>query len=154
MATGTPIAETQAAIEALLKSRVPAGVIVRGLTGADFEEETALLVVTPPAALVMFRDEGLDSKEAYGLIYDSTQGFSVIAGAVNLRGDNEERIGALELLNRVCDALAGARLGLAGTTQKPLVVLRRVYLGQFDAEGTWYVLEAEVVSVAQFSGNA
>ncbi len=153
MTSGTHIAEVQAALEALLAAGLSGGpkVDVRGLTGADFEEETSRLIVQPPAVLVIFLGETLGDPEAYGIKYKSNQNFTVIVGARDLRSESAERVNVLELLYRVCDALAGAKLQLASAAQRPLVVLGNVSLGQFDKDGTWYSLEVTVVSVALYS---
>lgn len=155
MPTGTHIAETQDALEKLLVSKLP-GVTVRGLTGSDFNEETNLLIVSPPAVLVQLVREDLESRRDHmALTYQSSQRFVIICGAKSLRSMEAGRILALELLSKVCDALAGARLTLESSAQKPIVrLLPGISVGQLDPEDTWYSLPIAVESVAQFSGNA
>lgn len=156
MPSGTHITETYAAIEALLKSQQAlSGVTVRGLTGGDFEAETARLIVKPPAVLLAFTGERLVPRHPHSVTYHSTQSFQVICGARSLRGTQQERIGALDLLSNVSNALAGAKLALpASPQQKALVSLRAVTLGQLDDDGTWYTIDAEVWSVALFEEKA
>ena len=155
MPTGTHIAETQDALEKLLASKLP-GVTVRGLTGGDFEEETGRLIVAPPAVLVVLTREDLESRRDHmALTYQSAQRFQIICGGKSLRTDAEGRVLALELLSKVCDVLAGARLTLNSSTQQPIVRLQSgVSLGQLDQEDVWYALPIAVESVAQFSANA
>ena len=154
MSTGTHITEVYDALIALLKQRVP-GVAVESLTDQQFDERNGRLLAKPPAVFLALRDEQLDRRRDHtATTYQSAQTFLAVCGALVLRSTEEQRVGALELLQKVCDALAGARLTLPSSANRAQVVLGAVRLAQFDEEGTWYELQFTVDSVAQFSANA
>jgi len=154
MSTGTHITEAYDALEALLRKELP-NISVAALTEQEFDEQSGRLLARPPAVFLALRDESLDRRrDATALTYQSAQTYLAVCGALSLRSTQEERAGALGLLARVCDILAGARLTLASSANRPIVVLQSVRLAQFDREGTWYELQFIVESVSQFSGVA
>jgi len=154
MSNQTRISETYDALEGLLKPKLP-GVAVQALTAADFDAESGRIIAKPPAVLLAFRGQRLEQGQDHiGLTYESAMNFMAVCGAENLRSLDAERIGALSLLETVCDVLAGARLTLPAMSQRPIVVLGDVQLAQLELDGTWYALTFAVQSVTQFSGAA
>lgn len=155
MSTGTHITEVYDALVALLKVNL-AGIAVQSLTDQQFDEANGRLLAKPPAVFLALRDEQLDRRRDHtALTYQSAQTFLAVCGALSLRSTDEQRIGALELLSKVCDVLAGARLTLPSSPPgRAQVALGAVRLAQFDEEGTWYELQFTVDSIAQYSGVA
>ena len=149
----TLISESYAALETVLKANLP-NVKVQALTAADFDLESGKIIAKPPAVLLVFRREELAAQNQAGLLYESRQSYLAICGAENLRGVDEERMGALELLSRVCDVLARAKLQLTATPEPVFVALRRVELAQMELDGTWYSLEVELLGYSSYTGVA
>jgi len=150
----TRIREVEDALLGLLKAALPDVKNIAALTEGDVNEEDQL-IAEPPAIRLFFGAESFDrARDHMALTYQSGQSWTALCGAQNRRGVEDERADALELLGRVLDALAGARLaGLASQTQGPQVVLKRVGLLQMGPDGTWYLVEFAVESIVQFTGN-
>ncbi len=147
------LTETYSALEALLKKYVPPGVSVQALTDEDFDFDQGLIVAKPPAVLIVLREEAFSAPDDLrAVLYQTSQNFSVLCGAQSLRSSAEERMGALELLSAVCDALAGARITLPSNNYRAQISLVRAALAQLDPRGTWYELQIRMANVAQFSG--
>lgn len=123
------------------------------LSAEDFQDDDTIVTDTP-AIRLFFSGEDLATVELKALLYDSKQSFIVLCGAQSLRGKDDERRGAYELVTQVCDVLAGARFDLPSHQQRPLVKLVRVKLMQSNENGTWYALEISVEHFHMFSGMA
>jgi len=153
MSSQTLINESYAALETVLRAQL-AGVRIEPLTAGDLDVESGKIIAKPPAVLLVFRREELAPQNQAGLLYSSRQNYMVICGAENLRSLDAERIGALELLGRVADVLARAKLTLQATPEPVFVELRRVELAQMELEGTWYSIEVELLGYSSYSGVA
>jgi hypothetical protein len=146
--------EVEAALVAMLKLKLEDVPDVSGLTEGDFNESDQIVTRTP-AVRLFFRNEPFDhTTDQTALTYQSRQAWVVLCGAQNIRDFASERKGAMNILGRVCDALAGARLTLPSQAQRPQVVLVQSSLFQVGADGTWYMLEISVESITQFTANA
>jgi len=151
---GTRVDEVEAALRALLKKKLKNVQTVKALTAGDLDD-TLDVIVQPPAVLLLFTGEVLDPRRDHlRLTYQSGIVFTVLVGTSNLRGSEDERRAGHKLLNDCDDILAGARIVLPGSSQRPIVSLGRADLWQFDEKGTWYGRQIVVESVAQFSGVA
>lgn len=146
-------AEVEDSLVELLKSRIADVKDIAALTEGDFSEDDQIVTETP-AIRIFFRSEPFDrTTDQTATVYQSRQSWVVLCGAQDQRDFKSERKGALELLGRVCVALAGARLTLPSQGQRPQVVLAASSVFQVGAEGTWYSLEMSVESVSSFPGD-
>ena len=150
----TRIAEVEDALVELLKAKLPDVKNIGALTEGDINEEDQIVTDTP-AIRMFFGSEQFDrARDLMALTYQSGQSWTLLCGAQNQRDLGSERKNALDLLSRVLDALAGARLVLPAQTQGAQVVLKRAGLLQTGPDGTWYLVEFAVESIVQFTGNA
>jgi len=138
------------ALLALLQSKVAAAK-VRTATSEDFDLDGELIAV-PPLVLVVFAAETPDPRRDHlRLTYQSQQQFKIFIGATNLRGASHERKDAYALVNQVRDAVAGAKLTLAGGERLPPLALGPTQLGRLDRNGTWYETRVILDGIAQFT---
>lgn len=153
MAELTRLDEVYAALEALLKAKLTGSKVrVQPLTHEAFDEQRGKILAQPPAVLLVFRSErfaGPDNQTA--TLYTAMQTFWAVCGARSLRSTDAERLGALDLVSAVGDALAGERPTLGSNNYRALVKPVSVALAQLDQEGTWYVIEFQVENVAYFT---
>jgi len=160
MSSGVNIEEVLDAVEDLIKRHVTgvAGLKVQALTSEDFSiEENTLgkILAKPPAVLLAFRDASLDpGSDHTATEYRARLNFLAFCGAQSLRAADEERAGALGLLAKVANVLAGARLKVTSATNRLQCVLERVQLVELGPDGTWYGLNFFVHGPSQFGGVA
>jgi len=160
MSQGVQLDELYAALEALLKANLTGApaVAVQPLTAESIstEEQTlGKIIARPPAVLLALQDASFDTRNDHTATeYNASFRFMALCGAASLRDSDEQRTGALALLGRVANILAGARLTLASAGNKLQCVLERVGLAQLEADGTWYGLQFTVRGPSQFGGVA
>lgn len=146
-----PAAVETAIVDLLKKDLKADGVAVDAVSDRSFDQD-GNLVVNPPAALVLWSGASFgDGQDNLLTQYDARHPVAILCGARSLRGSDDERLGAQQLVAKVVNSLAGARLVLADGKTPPIAV-QGVELFQFSPNGTWYSVTVEVEGFVNFDG--
>lgn len=144
----------EAAVLAILTTDLAADKVnVAALSSEDLDKEGAVLTM-PPFVRVLFDSEPLPAgRDNQRLTYQAAQNWRALVGVQNYRARGDERREAYQLLTKVKDSLAGARLQLDLNTKTPPVLLTGVEQIAVDNRGSVYSVNFTVEAIAQFSGQ-
>jgi hypothetical protein len=144
--------ELIAAIVAKLKTALEGTAQVKQLAGEDVDANGDL-VVKPPVVLVAWvKETPAVNRDNTRTSYQSEQLLDLFSGDMNLRSLEEETVGALALVSKVREQVAGARWTLGDGSKTQPTVLRETEIAQIGRNGTFYVTRIGVQHSAQFSG--
>jgi hypothetical protein len=159
MSTNAQLTETEAAMIALLKddpevqSWKPT---IKTAATQDFTADGTMLTI-PPSILFAYDSMAARARDPRATVYDRRQTWSILIWVQNLRGSAEAKIGAeaggkkevgaYEMLDRIAEILAGARLNLESSQgSKPLVELGDNQIVAFQPRGIQFRQEVTVIT--------
>jgi hypothetical protein len=152
--TQLKIEEVHDALLELVKEIIGGDAYADGISNEDLEEDGSIAAIQLPAILLLFDTERVKpQKDNYRLTYQSVQTYSLLVGDSSLRGSDDERTGALKLVSRLRDGLAGEKLTVSDGITEP-IELSGSSRYQLAKTGTWYRVEINVGTVVQFSAKS
>jgi phage gp37-like protein len=151
--TQLKLEDVEVALVELLKSIFSDGAVTVDVMSTKDVNENGDVIVSPPAVRIYYEGEQDDgSRDNQKLTYQVTQVWSIWCGDSDLGSLEDERLGALQMVSKAKNGLAGARMKLADGTKTTPIALSGIAQEQIDPKGVWYSVRIAIGGIAQFDG--